>query len=58
MIPIQDTLQVRPAEHTDSILAIGWSGIIAVALLLLAGLWLVYMRRDRGTSGPDDKGAA
>jgi len=58
MILLQDTLQMQPAEHTDSILAIGWSGIIAVALLLLAGLWLVFMRRDQGASGPDDKGAA
>ncbi len=58
MIPIQDTLQVQPAEHTDSVLALGWSGLIAVGLLLLAGLWLVFIRRDRGPSGPDDKGAA
>ena len=57
MIPIQDTLQV-PAEQPHGILALGWSGLIAVGLLLLAGLWLVFMRRGGDSSGPDDKGAA
>ena len=55
---IQDTLQSHLTQPPDTIFGLGWPGIIAIGLLLLAGVWLVFISRGRNGSGPDDKGAA